>query len=405
MSFTKRDRVNNASAGLGTVLEELDSNHVVVAFDSGRVESLPSSALALDVPPAPREGPRTGVSGLLVDLEVLMVRSTTGSAWDWLVKWAAQAERIAPVLGNFDDNADSGRAASKYLACAMVAARTGSDRHRRVVVRGLDALIGTENRSTDGTPSASYLLATGRQLPGWLAAADLIGYDNPSFDMWLRTLPTKTIGDHGRVQWRALVGCSHNSASNWGLACLSSWAAIAIYLGDTAQLAEVSARFRYFLGDLSQYVAPYGKTSDWDRTWFVDPVRWTGVNRSTERLLDGAVGEDASRSAGSFPTLDRSGVGYTLETFSSMVLLAVMLDQAGRPDVWGWSEAAIRRTADWLVRYSAPYNSLRGVGSTNGWYAISKWMAWALNHYYGARYPTEPSVYARNTVGADWIYA
>jgi alpha-L-fucosidase len=67
--------------------------------------------------------------------------------------------------------------------------------------------------------------------------------------------------------------------------------------------------------------------------------------------------------------------------------------------------AAIRRTADWLVRYSAPYNSLRGVGSTNGWYAISKWMAWALNHYYGARYPTEPSVYARNTVGADWIYA
>lgn len=56
MSFVKHDRVVS-SFGNGTVLEELDVGHVVVAHDDGTVRSCPEPTLTLYVPPAPVPDP------------------------------------------------------------------------------------------------------------------------------------------------------------------------------------------------------------------------------------------------------------------------------------------------------------------------------------------------------------
>ncbi|HMJ04191.1 MAG TPA: hypothetical protein VK506_14715, partial [Conexibacter sp.] len=319
---------------------------------------------------------------------------TSGSAWDYLRQQAARAGGSGH-LANYDDRDPYNRVPAKHLAAALVHARTGDRAARAVVVRALDGLRGTEERSsTVGTSSSDRLLATVRQLPAWIMAADLVGYQSSAFTQWLRVLVDKPIGTHGR--WRTIRGCSDDAANNWGAMATQARVAIAAYLRDEAALAAASARFGRFLGDRS-LATQFRKTSDFDLSFVAVPAGanpstdWTAVNPVGPK--SGIIVEDLSRSAGSYPRWDSSGIGYTHETLGAMLTTATLLDAVGRPP-WEWSDRAILRAANWL----------NSVGRINGDWSLNKWPAWVLNHVYGASFPTTRALMGRQIGFTDWLY-
>ena len=126
-------------------------------------------------------------------------------------------------------------------AAALVAARTGSAAHREKARAGIAAAIGSE--------AGGRSLAVGRNLPGYVIAADVI--DLPSVDGaldarfrgWLAGLRRQDLsGD-------TLVSTHELRPNNWGTMAGAARIAASSYIGDTADLDRAAAVFRGWLGD------------------------------------------------------------------------------------------------------------------------------------------------------------
>lgn len=345
---------------------------------------VPSASAAPASPaPTPRASgaplpPRTAASYLLLTPAEIKRLPASGAAWEWVVEVAGRS--ATPKLSAQDSEADI-----VVFARALVFVRTGDKAIRTSVVKALKAVVGTEK--------GGRTLALGRNLPGFVLAADLIdlrsadpAFDKKVFRPWLRSLFTKVLDG------ATLVSTAEGRPNNWGTHAGAARVAVARYLGDTKQLARQAKVFRGWLGDRSAYAGfTYG-----DLSWQCDPAKPVGINpvgcTRDGHSLDG-VQPDDQRRGGDF-TWPPPKENYAWEALQGAVLQAELLYQAGYA-AWSWEDKALLRAVTWLVE-EANYPAK----------GDDRWQPWLID----ARYRTSfhgsvAKNYGKNFAFTEWLYA
>lgn len=338
-------------------------------------------------PPAPQPTPRPSFapvppraasSYLLMSPSELLNLPTSGAAWNWVVEVAGRS--ATPNLSAQDSEADL-----VILARALVYGRTGDSTMRASVLDGLKAVVGTE--------TGGRTLALGRNLSGFVIAADLIdarsadpAFDNDVFRPWLRSLFTKVLdGD-------TLVSTAEGRPNNWGTHAGAARIAAARYLGDSAQLERQAAVFHGWLGNGAAYAGfKYG-----DLSWQCDPAKPVGINPTgctrDGNDIDGVLPDDQRR--GGPYVWPPPKENYVWEALQGAVLQAELLYQAGYP-AWSWENSALRRAVRWLVEVAA----YPAEGD-------DRWQPWLIDARYGTSYRgVPPKTLGKNFAFTDWLYA
>jgi hypothetical protein len=315
---------------------------------------------------------------VLVSVETLRTKPTSGAAWKGLKAIADQAVGTLD-LSDQDENSDI-----TVLAKGLVYARTGTVSYRTAVIAALKAARGTE--------VGGRTLALGRNLPGLVIAADLISLKtaDPAFDTifrtWLRSLLTKVLDE------RTLIQTHEKRPNNWGTHAGAARVAIAAYLGDTTQLARAAKVFKGFVGSRATYAGfKYGD----DLTWQCDPSKPVGINpagcKKNGVLIDGVIPDDMRR-GGSF-RWPPSVTEYPWESLQGALLQAELLRVAGY-DAWNWENRALLRAVRFL------YNRAKWPANDD-----DEWQTWLLDARYGTSYKLTPPVrFGKNFGFTDWIY-
>jgi hypothetical protein len=335
-------------------------------------------------PSARRSPDPEGPDYLLMSRARLQSLPTTGSAW------AAIKEVADGDLGRADLTDQDNYHGVRTLAVALVYARTGDPAYAEKAQRAIVEVIGTEERG-----SSNSILALGRQLAGYVLAADLIelsGADDEEFRVWLDRMRTVDLGGHGR--WRELTATHEDSINNWGAYAGASRIAASLYLGDHSDVVRASQVLRGFLGERwawSDWQQPQGNDLD----WVCDVDEFTPINPPCVRQdidLDGAIVADISRSGGLRWPPGRSGRLYTLESLQGLSLQAELLHMAGY-NAWEWGNRGLLRAARFLER-------------AGGWneHRVHFHVAWLVNERYRLQIPTRPASFGRAFGYTDWLY-
>jgi hypothetical protein len=314
---------------------------------------------------------------ILMSRSQLLSRPTSGAAWTAL-KARADSSVGSPDISNQDESADQ-----TTLAKSLVFARTGIASYRTAVIAALKAAVGTE--------TGGRTLALGRNLPGYVLAADFVDLSaaDPSFDLgtfrpWLRSLLSKPLDG------RTMVSTHEGRPNNWGTHAGAARAAVAGYLGDAGQLARTAQVFRGYLGDRTAYTGfSFGELS-----WQCDPVKPVGINPPCTRLgIDiGGVMPDDMRRGGPLQW-PPSSTGYPWEGLQGAVLQAELLRAQGY-DAWSWSNKAILRAVRFL------YDRAHWPASGD-----DEWQTWLIDARYGTSYhPPPPTRGGKNFGFTDWLY-
>ncbi len=310
--------------------------------------------------------------GVWISAAEIRALPTQGKAWVALLD-AAESPVIAPSLALRNSNDDV-----IVLAKALAYVRTGEARYRLGVHFAVSGVMGTE-RDSDA-------LSLGRNLPGYVIAADLVGLPGQvetAFRDWLRTLPDKPLngGTLRRIHERR--------PNNWGTHAGGARAVIARYLGDDRELARIAQVFRGWLGERSAYDDfQFG-----DLSWQADPANPVGINprgaRRNGHSLDGVLPDDQRR-GGDF-TWPPPKENYVYEALQGALLQAMVLSRAGY-DVWEWGDRALLRAAQWLEREAA----FPAEGDDT-------WQPWVINYHYGTNLRTVlPAQPGKNVGWTDW---
>ena len=323
-------------------------------------------------------GPKAPSVGILVSKAELAALPTSGTAWNNLKSWADGAAGT-PDIQNQDEDNDI-----HVLAKALVYARTGIASYRAGVLSNLKAAVGSE--------TGGRTLALGRNLPGYVIAADLIDlrsydptFDSGTFRPWLRKLLTENLSG------MTLVSTHETRPNNWGTHAGAARAAVARYLGDSAQLARTALVFHGWLGDRGSYAGfSYG-----DLSWQCNASAPVGINpkgcSKSGHVIDGALPDDMRR-GGTFQWPPAS-TGYPWEAMQGALLQALILDRAGY-DTFAWNDRAILRAAGFLYD--------RAIWLPSG---DDTWQPWLLDHVYGMTWSTSSPAHAgKNMAFTDWLY-
>lgn len=307
---------------------------------------------------------------LVVSRDHLESRPTSGPAWRAVREAADQ-----PLTVDLADQEDLSSA--RAVAAGLVYARTGETRYRDRVADALDRLPGTE--------SSGRVLSLGRQLAGWVIAADLIDYDDDRFAGWLARVRTADLGGHGR--WTRLRATYEDTGSNWGTFAGSSHIAASLFLDDDEAVRRAARVFRGFSGDAGAH--RFQPTAHFKASWACDLPTWTPVNHCPGDERDGAMVSDAAR-AGGYPNLHTDYVG---EAFQGAVLSALLLDHAGFP-AWSWSDGALCRTAAFLDR----------TGASDEWNHVNDWTLFAVDAHCGTSHARGRAGHGRSFGFTDWLH-
>ncbi len=299
--------------------------------------------------------------GIWISSAELAKIPTTGLAWDTL-KATADSDPGAPTL--FDQES---KANTTVLAKALVFARTGEQHYRTEVVDALKVI------TFDHTEDGGRVLALGRELAAYVIAADLIdlpGYDptlDSQFRQKLRELLTEVLdGD-------TLQSIHERRPNNWGTHAGASRAAVAVYLGDKAELERTATVFHGYLGDYAAYA---NFTFGGDLSWQADEQHPVGVNpvgaRKEGHSIDGALPEEMRRGGG-FQWLPID-TPYPWEGLQGAVVQAEILHRAGYP-TWEWEDKALLRAVQFLYKI--------------GWAPVSddEWTPCLINFAYQTKFP------------------
>jgi PKD repeat protein len=311
----------------------------------------------------------TGIWTSALELTAL---PTSGSAWNSLLAEANRATGI-PNVANQDDETDV-----RVLAKALVFARTGNQSYRTQVIAACTAAIGTE--------VGGRTLALGRNLIGYVLAADLVGLpaaEDTAFRAWLRRCLTETLDG------KTLRSTHEERPNNWGTHAGASRAAVAAYLGDSAELARCAQVFRGWLGDRSAYAG-----FEWgDLSWQADPSRPVGINpRGATReghSIDGVLPDDQRRAGGFLWPPPKEN--YVWEALQGALAQAVILGREGHA-VWEWQDQALLRAVRWLHDQC----NFQAEGDDT-------WEPHVVNHFYVTDFPAPlPSSPGKNVGWTDW---
>lgn len=331
---------------------------------------------------------------LIADREAIMALPTSGSAWNSVVSAADQ--NLVPDLSNQDNSTPA-----NAVAAGLVYVRTGDQAYRDKVVAALERLPGTESNN------GARVLSVGRQVAGWVIAADLVDYRESSFVQWVSQIRTGHIGGHGR--WDGLTQAHEDTASNWGSFAGASRIAASLYVGDTADVERAATIFRAWVGEapeawpgraVGQGGNGFHPTADFDASWSCVGDGWTPLNTgcsSSKSELDGALVEDISRGSSSWPQDPvQPAFGYSWESMQGVTLQALLLANNGYPEAWGWSDDGLQRATAYLDR----------VGGFNGsnFHSVNHWVVWAIDAAYGTDYASGRAAgMGRNFGFTDWL--
>ena len=311
--------------------------------------------------------------GIWLSREEISALPVSGSGWN-NVKNAADHSIGTPDLSNQDDPTNV-----HVLAKALVYVRLGDEKYRNEVIDACMAAINTEN--------GGRTLALARELAAYVIAADLVGLPadkDQIFRSWLQEILTETLDG------RTLVSTHEQRPNNWGTHSGASRAAVAVYLGDTAELARTAQVFKGYLGDRNSYTGfEYG-----DLSWQADPSKPVGINpkgaTKNGYSIDGVIPDDMRR-GGSFQ-FPPASTGYPWEGLQGVVAQAEILSRAGY-DTWNWQDKAILRAVQFL--YSI------------GWEAEGDdtWTPWLIDYHYGTNFHSSgASSPGKNMGWTDWTH-
>ncbi|HET8786727.1 MAG TPA: alginate lyase family protein, partial [Candidatus Limnocylindrales bacterium] len=314
---------------------------------------------------------------ILMSRSQLLSLPTSGTAWSAL-KARADSSIGSPDISNQDESADQ-----TTLAKSLVFARTGAASYRSAVITALKQAVGTE--------AGGRTLALARNLPGYVLAADFIdlGSADPSFDTntfkpWLRRTLTENLSG------KTLISTQEDRPNNWGTHAGAARAAVASYLGDSAQLARTAQVFRGWLGDRAAYASfSYG-----DLSWQCATGQPVGINPPCVKSgidIGGALPDDMRR--GGALHWPPSATGYPWEALQGAVLEAEILRARGY-DAWSWSNKALLRAVRFLYERAK-------------WPATGddEWQTWLIDRRYGTSYRTSPPARGGKNFGfTDWLY-
>jgi hypothetical protein len=314
-------------------------------------------------------------TGLWISRAEIARLPNSGDAWDEVVETANESA-ANPNVSDQNDPTNI-----RVLAKAYVHIRTGDVGMRDDVIQACRDVIGSE--------AGSRTLALGREVLAYVIAADLVGLPadlDADFRAWLQDIRTRDFQD------KTLISTHEDRPNNWGTVTGATRMAIAIYLGDFADLDRAADVFHGWLGNRSVYAGfKYG-----DLDWQVDPDKPVGINpRGTTKeghSVDGILPEEMRRS-GSF-TWPPPHENYVWSGLQGAMAQAVILHRAGY-DVWSWEDQALLRAFDWLHDV-ADYPA---VGDDT-------WQPHLINHYYGTDFPAPvPSRPGKNMGLTDWTHA
>lgn len=329
------------------------------------------------VPGARAASPATMTpNGIWVSSAELAQLPMAGPAWAKL-KAAADGSLGTPAIRDQNSNHDV-----LTLAVALVYARTGTGAYRAKAANAIFAAIGTER--------GGRTLALGRNLAGYVIAADLIDLRNydyareNQFRYWLRNVRYEAL-DGG-----TLISTHEKRPNNWGTHAGGARIAADLYLGDTVDLARAARVFHGWLGDRAAYSGfKYG-----DLSWQANASAPIGINPAgatkSGHSIDGALPDDMRRGC-SF-TWPPCATNYPWGAMGGALVQAQLLSRAGY-DAWGWENRALSRAARFL--YSI------------GWPAKGddQWQVWVINRAYGTSWPVAmPARYGKNMGWTDWLY-
>jgi hypothetical protein len=299
----------------------------------------------------------------------------SGPAWGTISSWA-QGDSTRPRIGDQNDDTDT-----VVLAKALVFARTGNTAYRHEVVAAIDAAIGTEQGGTT--------LALGRNLTAYVLAADLVGLPpelHLRFSSWLATVR------HKQLDGRTLVGTHEERPNNWGTHAGAARIAIALFLGDTADLQRAATVFRGWLGDRNAYA---GFKFASDLSWHCNPAQPVPVNPAgcqiAGHVADGILPDDQRRS-GSF-SWPPPKENYVWEALQGAVAQARLLSRAGYP-AFEWQDRSLLRAVTWLHQQA----NFPATGDDTG-------TPWLINAAYDVSFPTvSPGRPGKNGLGFyEWL--
>ena len=323
----------------------------------------------------PAAGP-AGVTGLWVTHDEIRRQPTSGSAWNHIVSAAGLAGRTANIS---DQDSDHDQYA---LAAAIYTVRTGQQRDR--AVQALQRAVGTEQ--------GGRWLAVGRNLLGYVIAADLLGIrSGPIYD-WLASFRTMRLADN--TDDDELVGfrdAAWNSGSNASAQQGAAYAALAVYLRDAEMQRWSWNAFRRYAGDRT---SPHRITSNSD-VWQQRPSDPVGIQNAGASksgcTIAGAVSNDMSRGGSN---VCRPGyTQYPWVGLEGAVPAAVILTRAGYP-AFNVAQSALKRAATYLMYLR------RSTGNVE-WYDADRahGIKHILNRVYGLGYPVSYPVGAERVVG------
>jgi hypothetical protein len=311
--------------------------------------------------------------GLWTSASELAAKPTSGAAWNAVLAAANRATGL-PNVADQDDDTDV-----RVLAKALVFARTNDAGYRQDVIAACRAAIDTE--------LGGRTLALGRNLIGYVLAADLVGLppaDDADFRDWLERCRTETLDG------MTLVSTHEERPNNWGTHAGASRAAVAAYLGDTAELARCAQVFRGWLGERGVYAGFHYGALDWQ----ADASRPVGINPlgalRAGHSLDGVLPDDQRRAGGFVWPPPKEN--YVWEALQGALAQAVVLHRAGFRDVFEWGDQALLRALTWLhaqCLYPAEGDDT--------------WEPHVVNAFYGSTFPAPiPSQAGKNVGWTDW---
>lgn len=357
--------------------------------DDGAVRDAPGADVSADAPsdapsadvPATDSGPPPVTGGIWVSREEVMGLPMSGPAWDALLG-AADMDAGTPNLSDQDQDNNV-----MIMAKALVFARTGDERYRTEVRQACMDAIGTE--------VGGRTLALGRELAAYVIAADLVTLqpdEDASFRTFLRAALTETLDG------RTLVSTHEDRPNNWGTHAGASRAAVAVYLGDDAEVERTAQVFRGWLGDRAAYAS--FSYSD-PMTWHADETMPVGINPAGAmkmgESIDGVIPDDMRRGCGfAFPPCP---TGYPWESLQGALAEAEILYRRGY-DTYGWSDRALLRAVRFLIDLSARYPA-------DGWENAGddEWQLWLVNFRYDAGLSAALPARAGKNVGwTDWTH-
>ena len=337
---------------------------------------------------------QAATDGIWISRARLQSLPTSGAAWDALVAVATSTT----VPGNptlIDQDSMHSR---NTMATALVAARLDSNTLRAKVRNAIQLVKGTE----DGTDLASNrLLQLGRNMPGYVIAADLINLRafDPIFDAafrtWISAMRTRVFSG----AFRTIANADEHDPANWGAYDGAARAAIAAYLGDTADLARSAAAMNSFLSmanDGRWLFRPDVHDMSWQCS-YPDETGYTPINGACTRDgkdIDGVMAQDMARAGGfQWPP---AFTAYARENLNGRTIQAEILFRAGYTQVFQWGHQALRRAAQALRRLSA---------TDAAWWEPNQLVYRIITTrtgvtWWGLSTPTK----GRSVIGVDWTH-